>query len=168
MRKPATVQVGIVGCGNIAATYVATLRMFDFIHVKSVSDAMPAAATKLAAEFDLAAPTVDGLIADPDIELVINLTTPMAHAEISAKALGVSMAEAETLVALAKRDGLRLSSAPDTFMGGGHQVVRRLIDEGAIGAPIAGTADWRRVPVDPPMCKARPDASVCADSARPK
>jgi predicted dehydrogenase len=152
MRKPATAQVGIVGCGNIAATYVATLRMFDFIHVKLVSDAMPAAATKLAAEFDLAAPTVDALIADPDIELVINLTTPMAHAEISAKALGVgkhvysekplgvSMAEAETLVALAKRDGLRLGSAPDTFMGGGHQVVRRLIDEGAIGPPIAGTA----------------------------
>ena len=107
MRKPGTVQVGIVGCGNIAATYVATLRMFDFIHVKSVSDAMPAAATKLAAEFDLAAPPVDALVADPDIEVVINLTMPVAHAEISAKALragkhvysekplGVSMAEAE-------------------------------------------------------------------------
>jgi predicted dehydrogenase/sugar phosphate isomerase/epimerase len=152
MRKPGTVQVGIVGCGNIAATYVATLRMFDFIHVKSVSDAMPAAATKLAAEFDLAAPPVDALVADPDIEVVINLTMPVAHAEISAKALragkhvysekplGVSMAEAETLVELAKRNGLRLGCAPDTFMGGGHQVVRRLIDEGAIGAPIAGTA----------------------------
>jgi predicted dehydrogenase len=152
MRQPGKVQVGIVGCGNIAATYVATLRMFDFIHVKSVSDAVAAAATKLATEFDLAAPPVDVLIADPDIELAINLTTPVAHAEISAKTLhagkhlysekplGVSMTEAETLVALARSNGLRLGCAPDTFMGGGHQVVRRLIDEGAIGAPIAGTA----------------------------
>ncbi|MBZ9937202.1 Gfo/Idh/MocA family oxidoreductase [Mesorhizobium sp. BR1-1-16] len=146
------VQVGIVGTGNISATYVATLHMFDFVRVKAVTDLNGAAAAGLAGEFGIDAVGLDALIDDPEIELVINLTTPVAHAAISRKALlagkhvysekplGITMEEAEELVAIASRSGLRLGCAPDTFLGGGHQLTRRLLDEGAIGQPVAATA----------------------------
>ena len=152
MATNAKVQVGIIGCGNISATYVATLHMFGHIQVKSVADASEAAAQKLAAEFSLQAVTLDAMLDDPAIELVINLTTPVAHAAISKRALeagkhvysekplGVNMDEADGLMALARAKGLRLGCAPDTFLGGGHQLTRRLLDEGAIGKPIAATA----------------------------
>jgi predicted dehydrogenase len=146
------VQVGLVGAGNISATYVATLHMFDFVRVKAVTDLYPAAAEKLAAEFGIEAVSLDALINDPAIEVVINLTTPVSHAAISKQALlagkhvysekplGVTMEEAEELMRIAKEKGLRLGCAPDTFLGGGHQLTRRLLDEGAIGKPVAATA----------------------------
>jgi predicted dehydrogenase len=144
--------VGIVGCGNISATYIATLHLFDFVRVKAVHDLYQEAAEKLASEFELEASGLDDLLNDPQIEVIINLTTPLSHAEIgrrvleagkhyySEKPLGISMSEADELVDVAKKSNLRLGCAPDTFLGGGHQLTRRLIDEGAIGTPIAATA----------------------------
>jgi predicted dehydrogenase len=96
--------------------------------------------------------SLDALLEDPEIEVVINLTTPVAHAEISRrgleagkhvyseKPLGVTMDEARQLMVAARSRGLRLGCAPDTFLGGGHQLTRRLLDEGAIGTPVAATA----------------------------
>jgi predicted dehydrogenase len=145
-------KVGIVGAGNISATYVATLHTFDFVRVKSVHDMSDDAAGKLAKQFDLQTSSLEKMIDDPEIGLIINLTTPTSHHSISKKALaagkhvycekplGVSMEEAEELMALAHAGGLRLGCAPDTFLGGGHQLTRRLIDEGRIGKAVSATA----------------------------
>lgn len=146
------VQVGIVGCGNISSTYIATLHMFDFIRVKSVTDMVDAAAKSRAAEFNIEATSLSAMVTDPAIDIIINLTTPISHAEISRyaleagkhvyseKPLGVTIEEGEGLVELAARKGLRLGGAPDTFLGAGHQASRRLLDEGVIGTPVAATA----------------------------
>lgn len=145
-------QVGIVGCGNISATYVANLQTFDFVKVKAVHDIVPERAEALAARFGLKAVSLRDILDDPEIGLVINITNPTSHYTISRaaleagkhvhseKPLGVNMEEAEELMTLARNNGLRISCAPDTFMGGGHQLTRRLLDEGAIGKVVAGTA----------------------------
>ncbi|WP_419760437.1 Gfo/Idh/MocA family protein [Acidisoma sp.] len=150
MNKP--IQVGIVGCGNISSTYIATLHMFDFVRVKSVTDMVEAAARERAAEFGVEATSLSAMLSDPAIDIVINLTTPVAHAEISQRALdagknvysekplGVTVEEGEALVKLAARKGLRLGGAPDTFLGAGHQASRRLLDDGVIGQPVSATA----------------------------
>jgi predicted dehydrogenase len=96
--------------------------------------------------------SVDALLADPAIEIVVNLTVPLAHVEVglravaagkhvhSEKPLGIDVAEARRLLDAAAARGVRVGSAPDTFLGGAHQTCRRLIDDGAIGQPLAGTA----------------------------
>ncbi|HTI01110.1 MAG TPA: Gfo/Idh/MocA family oxidoreductase [Acidisoma sp.] len=146
------VQLGIVGCGNISSTYIATLHMFDFVRVKAVTDVVPAAAQARTGEFGVEATSLAGMLADPAIDIIINLTSPVAHAEISQaaleagkhvyseKPLGITVAEGEGLLALARRKSLRLGGAPDTFLGAGHQLSRRLLDDGVIGQPVAGTA----------------------------
>ncbi|MGO4199488.1 Gfo/Idh/MocA family protein [Rhizobium sp. YAF28] len=152
MSGNSPMKVGIVGAGNISATYVATLHMFDFIRVKSIYDLYQEPARKLAEQFGVQSVSLDSMLADPEIGLIINLTTPTAHYSISKKALlagkhvysekplGVSMEEAEELMALARAGDLRLGCAPDTFLGGGHQLTRRLYDEGRIGTAISATA----------------------------
>src|SRR6185369_3585321 len=92
------------------------------------------------------------LLADPAIEIVVNLTVPKAHVEVglqavaagkhvhSEKPLGVTVAEARKLVEAARARGVRIGAAPDTFLGGAHQTCRKLVDEGRIGTPVAGTA----------------------------
>ena len=152
MTTQSAMKIGIVGAGNISATYIATLHMFDFIRVKSVYDLVEASAQKLAARFGVAVTSLDAMLDDPEIGLIINLTTPVAHYPISRRALlagkhvysekplGVSMQEAEELMALARANGLRLGCAPDTFLGGGHQLTRRLLDEGRIGKAVSATA----------------------------
>jgi predicted dehydrogenase len=112
---------------------------------------MDAAAAR-AVEFAIPAKTVADLLADPAIAIVVNLTVPLAHVPVSLQAVaagkhvhsekpfGVSVAEARKLVEAARARGVRIGSAPDTFLGGAHQTARKLIDEGAIGRPVAGTA----------------------------
>ncbi|WP_208545822.1 Gfo/Idh/MocA family protein [Paraburkholderia steynii] len=145
-------KVGIIGAGNISATYVANLQTFDFLDVKSVCAVHEQHAKALAEQFDLQATNLDSLLADSEIELIINLTTPVAHYNItkmallagkhvySEKPLGISMSEADELMSIARTRDLRLGCAPDTFLGGGHQLARRLYDEGRIGEAISATA----------------------------
>jgi predicted dehydrogenase len=145
-------KVGIVGAGNISATYVTTLHSFDFVRVKSIHDMSEEAAGKLAGQFGIEATSYEKMLDDPEIGLIINLTTPTSHHLVSKKALqagkhvycekplGVTMEEAEELIGLAHAGNLRLGCAPDTFLGGGHQLTRRLIDEGRIGKAVAATA----------------------------
>ena len=152
MNTNAPMKVGIVGAGNISATYVATLHMFDFVRVKSVYDISEANAAKLAGQFGLEATSLEAMLGDPEIGLVINLTTPTSHHAICKKALlagkhvysekplSVTMEEGEELIGLANAGGLRLGCAPDTFLGGGHQLTRRLLDEGSIGKAVSATA----------------------------
>jgi predicted dehydrogenase len=146
------VGTGIIGCGNISAAYLKAATIFPILDVKALADIDPDAAASRGAEFGIPAKSVDALLADPDIEIVINLTIPLAHVEVglraiaagknvhSEKPLGIATAEARPLLDAATAKGLRVGCAPDTFLGGAHQTCRKLIDEGAIGLPIAGTA----------------------------
>jgi len=146
------VGIGIIGCGNISAAYLNAAKGFPILDVRTLADIDQAAAEARGAEFGIAARSVDELLADPTIEIVVNLTVPKAHVEVglaaaakgkhvhSEKPLGVSVAEAKKLVEAAAAKGVRLGAAPDTFLGGAHQTCRKLVDEGAIGEPLAGTA----------------------------
>jgi predicted dehydrogenase len=146
------VGIGIIGCGNISAAYLKAARVFPILDVRAVADMNQAAAEARGAEFGIPAVSVEALLADPAIEIVVNLTVPLAHVAVglravaagkhvhSEKPLGIDVAEARRLLDAAAAKGVRVGAAPDTFLGGAHQTCRRLIDEGAIGQPLAGTA----------------------------
>jgi predicted dehydrogenase len=144
--------IGIIGCGNISGAYLKAASYFPILDVKGVADIRREAAEARALEFGLRAMPVDEMLADPSVQIIVNLTIPAAHVEVSMNALaagkhvysekplGLSTAEARPLLQLAKEKGLRIGCAPDTFLGGSHQTCRKLVDEGAIGRPLAGSA----------------------------
>lgn len=146
--------VGIIGCGNISSIYLQNCHQrFRGIHVAAVADIDISRAQARATEFGVAkAYTVEQLLADPEIEIVINLTVPAAHGEVALKAiaagksvynekpLAVTRAEAQEMLANAAAKGVRVGGAPDTFLGAGLQTARKLIDDGWIGRPIGATA----------------------------
>lgn len=145
-------KIGIIGCGNISGAYFGGAQKTDVLEIKSVADIRMEAAENAAEKTGCQAVTVDELLADPEIELVVNLTIPRAHVEVatqvleagkhvySEKPMGVSTEEAQKIVKIANEKGLRIGGAPDTFLGAGGQTARKAMDEGAIGRPIAGTA----------------------------
>lgn len=145
--------VGIVGCGNIAPIYARNAGRFRSYRVVACADVLPARAAALAAEHSLRAlPTVDALLSDGEVEAVLNLTPPAAHAPLglaalragkhlyTEKPLAIEREEAPTMLGLAEARRLRVGCAPDTFMGAGLRSCRRLVDEGRIGAPVAAAA----------------------------
>ena len=146
------VGIGIIGLGNISAAYLKAARDFPILEIKALADLNPEAAQARADEFGLKAVALDAIFADPDVEIILNLTIPRAHVDVgmraleagkhvySEKPLGVEFAQGKKLVAAAKAKGLRVGSAPDTFLGGAHQSCRDLIDSGAIGSAVGGTA----------------------------
>ena len=143
--------VGIIGCGNISAAYLRLAPLFKALEMRAVADINIDAAKARAEEFGVRALDVDGLLADPDIDVIVNLTIPDAHYAVtsaileagkhaySEKPLVLSLDEGEKLRALADARGLRVGSAPDTFLGGSHQLARARIDEGLVGDIVAGT-----------------------------
>ena len=152
MSEP--LRVGVVGCGVIAARYVADSPAFEHWRPVACADLDTAAAEAFAAEHGLRALGVEELIADPEVELVLNLTPPKAHAALvgaalaagkhayTEKPLAATAAEARELVAEAGRRGLRLGCAPDTFLSSPYETGRRLIADGAIGTPLGAIATF--------------------------
>ncbi len=146
------VKVGIIGCGNIAPAYVKGCRAFEVLEVAACADIDAGAAEQLAQEYDLRAMSVAALLADSEIQIVINLTIPAVHAEVSLaiieagkhvhseKPLATVRADGRKVLDAAQAKGVRVGCAPDTFLGGGLQTCRKLIDDGWIGEPIAATA----------------------------
>ncbi|SKA71311.1 Predicted dehydrogenase [Thiothrix eikelboomii] len=151
LEKLLTLGVGIIGCGNISAAYMRLSKLFKGIEVRACADINAEAAATRAAEFGLRAETVEGLLASADIDMVVNLTIPATHFAVSKQALlagkhvysekpfVLSLAEGQELAALAKARGVRVGSAPDTFLGGSHQLARHLIDSGKVGTVTSGT-----------------------------
>lgn len=143
---------GIIGCGNISSAYLRLASMFKGYEFRAVADLNPDAAKARAEEFGVRAETVEGLLNSDDIDVVVNLTIPAAHVAVSTaileagkhvyseKPFVLSAAESAALAELAARKGLRVGSAPDTFMGGAHQMVRKIIDQGTCGRITSGTA----------------------------
>ena len=146
------VKVGIIGCGKISAAYFKGCKAFEILDVVACSDLNMACAEAAAKEYNCAAVSVKEMLANPEIEIVVNLTIPKVHAEVdiaafeagkhvhSEKPLGVAREDGRKVLAAAKRTNRLVSCAPDTFMGGGGQTARKLIDDGWIGEPIGATA----------------------------
>jgi predicted dehydrogenase len=145
-------QIGIVGCGNISEAYLRLASVFRNVRIVAVADIVPAAARARAAQFSVRAMTVDELLKDDEIDAVVNLTIPDVHYDVSKsilsagkhvyteKPLALNARDANKLVKEADRRKLKLGSAPDTFLGAGYQTARKLIDGGAIGKVVGGTA----------------------------
>jgi predicted dehydrogenase len=148
-----TVKIGIVGCGNISSKYLATARAFAILDCVACADMLPERARARADEFGIArACTVEELLADPEIQIVVNLTNPQAHTAVNLaaiaegkhvyteKPLAVTREDGARVLEAARARGLRVGGAPGTFLGGGLQTCRKLIDDGAIGEPVAASA----------------------------
>lgn len=144
-------KVGVIGCGNISAAYLQLGSLFNGYEITACADISPDAARARADEFGISAHTVDELLDKTDIELIVNLTVPVAHFDVSARCLKagkhvysekpyvLSLSEGLELNQLAEKAELRIGSAPDTFLGGAHQVAREHIDSGAVGDIIGGS-----------------------------
>jgi predicted dehydrogenase len=145
-------KVGIVGCGVISRHYAQNALAFDSYELVSCADVDRRAAERLAAEHGLAVASVDELLADGSIEIVLNLTPPAAHVEVvrqavaagkhvySEKPLATVTAEAGELLADAAGRGVRIACAPDIFLGSAYQAARALVDDGKIGEPLSISA----------------------------
>ena len=145
--------IGIIGCGNISAIYCEAGKKFEAIEIVACSDIDLSKAEARAAEYHIPkALSVEDLLADPEVRIVLNLTIPVVHANVSQSALqagksvysekplGVTREQGRAILDLADTQNLRVGCAPDTFLGGGLQTCRKLIDDGWIGDPIGATA----------------------------
>lgn len=146
-------KVGMVGAGNISGIYLKNFReVFKDVELVAVCDLIRARAEKAQELNNIPKlyDTMEELFADPEIDIILNITRPYQHYEVSKaallagkhvyseKPLGADLAEGEELVRLAAEKGLTIGGAPDTFMGAGIQTCRKLIDEGLIGTPVGG------------------------------
>ncbi len=148
----AKLNVGIIGCGDICGQYVQNINASESAEVVSVCDLDPDRAQAAAGRFGLRAVSLAELLADPGVQIVVNLTNPAAHAALnlqviqsgkhvySEKPLAITLTDAFNLRAAAQEKGVRVGAAPDTFLGGSLQTCRELLDQGAIGRPIAAAA----------------------------
>lgn len=153
MTATSKISIGIVGCGNISTQYLDVLPHFKHLEVAACADLDLARAKARANAYNIRkACSVKDLLADPEIQIILNLTIPKAHGEVAAaaleanksvyneKPLALTREEGQKLLNLAQAKKLLIGGAPDTFLGAGLQTCRKLIDDGAIGVPIASTA----------------------------
>ncbi|CAM3277248.1 Gfo/Idh/MocA family oxidoreductase [Paenibacillus lupini] len=145
-------KVGVIGTGNISSAYLNNGKKFDSMEIVACADLDVERAKAKAEEFGIHGCSVEDLLADPEIGMVINLTIPQAHAAVCLQALeagkhvyvekpfAVTREEAQQVLELAEKKGLLVGSAPDTFLGGGIQTSIKLIEDGWIGTPIGATA----------------------------
>lgn len=146
-----TMNVGLIGCGNISTAYLGLAPNFAGFQFVAVSDLNMDSARARAEEFGLEARSVEDLLASDDIDIIVNLTIPDAHYDVttrilnagkhaySEKPLVLTLDQGKALAELAASKGLRVGAAPDTFLGGTHQQARAIIDAGGIGRVVAGT-----------------------------
>ena len=146
-------NIGIIGTGTIAPAYMRGMAMFpDDIKVVACADLNVERAQAFAKEYNLRALSVDDLLADNEVEIVLNLTIPIVHAEIALqtiaagkhayaeKPLAITGADGKRIMDAAQAAGVQVGCAPDTFLGAGGQTARHAIESGMIGRPIAATA----------------------------
>ena len=145
-------KVGLIGCGHIAETYFRAHKYFNNFKIVKCADINSIAANKCAKTYKIKSVTVNNLLRDKEIQVILNLTIPNAHYQIakksllngkhvySEKPLAVKLNEGKELVKIAKRKKLFIGNAPDTFLGGGNQKARQLLDRKIIGKVKFGTA----------------------------
>lgn len=148
-------NVGIVGCGTIVNAYLSTFKRLSSIKLVAAADlVLPRAQAVADAHPGVRVVGVDELVADPRVDLVLNLTVPAAHADIAASAvtagkcvygekpLATTTLAARDVLDRASAAGVRVGCAPDTVLGTGIQTARKAIDDGLIGQPVAATATF--------------------------
>ncbi|MFN7102251.1 MAG: Gfo/Idh/MocA family protein [Pseudorhizobium sp.] len=143
--------VGIIGCGNISITYLALGPLFNGFRILACADLNRNAAELRAEEYGVKAQSIEELLANDELDLIVNLTIPDAHFLVSKaileagkhvyseKPLVLSLEEGEELRRIAKEKNLAIGCAPDTFLGGAHQLARKYVDEGGVGRITSGT-----------------------------
>ncbi len=147
------IKVGIIGCGNISSIYMANIPAFNHLELVACADLDINKAHAQAKKYQIQEVyTVKELLENPNIDLIINLTIPQAHADVAIEALkngkhvygekplAVTREEGKEILAVAKEKGLFVGSSPDTFLGAGIQTAIHLIEKGEIGVPIGASA----------------------------
>ena len=150
---PEKVKVGVIGCGAISGAYLGMAQNLPVVEMAACADLDESRARAAAEKYQIPKVySVDEMMKDKSIEIILNLTIPKAHAPIALQAikagkhtyaekpLGISRAEGKKIMDAAAKKGVRIGCAPDTFLGAGIQTARKLLDEGAIGKPVAFTA----------------------------
>ena len=144
-------RVGIIGCGNISETYFECQNLFNNFNVVACADINIEAAKNSAEKYNVKAFSVDDILANDDIDVIINLTIPSAHKEIimkslnagkhcfSEKPLAMNFNEGLEISELASSKNLYVGCAPDTFLGAAGQKARSLIEDNKIGNVVLGT-----------------------------
>lgn len=146
-------RAGIIGCGTISGVYFTNLKNSPWVEIVACADLIPDNAKAKAEEFNIPnVYTVEEMLAQTDIEFIINLTIPASHANVdiasleagkhvySEKPLAITLDEARRVLNIADKKGLRVGCAPDTFLGSGVQTAKAAIESGLIGRPVAATA----------------------------
>ncbi len=152
-----TLKAAVVGCGVISKAYLNSIRdLFSVIEVVACTDLDASRMNAVASEYGIKAMPYDAILADPGIDMIINLTNPAAHYPItkaaleagkhvwSEKMIAVDLSQGKELVALAEKKGVRLGVAPDTFLGAAVQTARYIVDHGLIGKPLSFSASISR------------------------
>jgi predicted dehydrogenase len=144
------VRAGLIGCGSVSRWYLDHLRGSDVVELAAAADRD----ARLARATGLPVVSLDELLADASIPLVLNLTPAAAHAEVTRAALeagkhvwtekpvAMTLAEAQELAALAEERGLKVAAASDTFLGAALQEARRLVDADEIGELVGASASF--------------------------
>jgi predicted dehydrogenase len=146
-------KIGLVGCGNISDVYIQNSQKWSVMEIVACADKIMERAKEKSKQYNITKVcSVKEIIEDPNISVILNLTTPQSHAEIclaalkagkhtyTEKPLAINLEDGRELVEFGKSKNLFVGSAPDTFLGGRLQTVRKLIDDGWIGEPIAAVA----------------------------
>jgi len=150
-------KVGVIGSGRISEEYLRNMMtLFNNLEVVACSAAHMESAEKRAAQFGIEARTNEGILSDPEIDMVVVLVPAPMHAPLieqalqagkhvyTEKTMTVSLEDAKRLVDLANEKGLYLGSAPDTFLGAAWQTARKALDDGLIGEPISFSMNINR------------------------
>ena len=145
-------KVGLIGCGHIAETYFRAEKYFNNIKIIKCADINLKAARKCSKEYGIKFLTVNEILKDKEVEIILNLTIPKAHYEISKKALlngkhvysekplAINLKDGKELLKISRRKKLYLGNAPDTFLGGGIQKSKELVEKNIIGKIKLGNA----------------------------
>ncbi len=145
-------KIGIIGCGNISGIYLEKSQTFQVLEVAGCADLIHERAVSQGEKFRVPAMSIGDLLHDPEIKIIVNLTVPNAHAPVALevleagksvyneKPLAITREDAQKMLQIAEKKGLRVGCAPDTFLGAGLQTCRNVIDQGMIGEPVAATA----------------------------
>ncbi len=151
------VKAAILGCGVISDIYIETLKdKFSIIELIACYDRNDYKMEEKAEKYGIKAMSIEDIMKDSEIEMIINLTTPKAHYELNKmallngkhvyteKMLATELFEGKELIEIAKEKNLRIGVAPDTFLGGGIQTARYILDKGLIGEPLSAVVSLNR------------------------
>ena len=138
-------NVGLIGCGHISETYFRSRDYFNNVNITTCADISIEAAKRCAEEYNIKSKKVDALLNDTDIDVILNLTNPTSHYETikntllagkhsyCEKPLSINYDQGKELIELANSKNLYIGNAPDTFLGGGGQLTKKIIESGEVG-----------------------------------